>query len=160
MSRMINILIGGLLLVSSGIVNAEPEVLFSKWKVKSSVGATVSVDVLMVDFPNTEGGGIELQYNPALVNVNSVTVDESTWSFVNKDGDIDNTNGTVSEILFSSYKGVSGSAKIATVELEFVGRGKDSIMLNESDSNPFASNGDVFSVSFKPMLISVRGKRK
>jgi hypothetical protein len=58
--------------------------------------------------------------------------------------------------LFSSYQGVSGNAKIATIELEFIGKGKGVIGLSESDNNPFASNGEQVAVTFRSTKIHVR----
>ena len=149
-------LIGCLLLMMSATVSAETGVSLSQSTIKSRAGSTLSVDVLMSDFPNTEGGGIEVHYNPDLVKVNSVVVDESTWTFVNRNGDIDNSAGTVTGIVFSNFGGVSGNARIATIELEFVANGKGSIVLSESDNNPFASNGEALAVNFNPTRIQVR----
>ena len=60
-------LIGCLLLMMSATVSAETGVSLSQSTIKSRAGSTLSVDVLMSDFPNTEGGGIEVHYNPDLV---------------------------------------------------------------------------------------------
>lgn len=149
-------LIGCLLLVLSAAVHAETGVSLSLSTIKASVGSTVSVDVLMSGAPNTEGGGIDVQFDPDLMQVNSVAVDGNTWTFVNQNGDIDNAAGTVTGIIFSSYNGVSGDARIATLELEFTGKGKGEIVLSESDVNPFASNGGLLAVDFTPTEVRVR----
>lgn len=156
MFKNTNILIGGLLFIFCAVANAEPVVSLSESVIKSKVGATVSVDLLMSDFSMTEGGGVEMHYNPALVRINSIIVDGSTWNFARHDGDINNTDGSVSGILFSNYRGVSGDAKIATIELEFIRKGRGKIRLSESDSNPFASNGEQMAVTFNPTKIRVR----
>lgn len=156
MFKNTNILIGCLLVVFSALVNAESGISLSESVIKSKVGASVSVDLLMSDFALTDGGGIEMHYDPALVQVNSVVVDGVVWSFARRNGDINNADGTVSDILFSSYQGVSGNAKIATIELEFVGKGKGTIGLSESGSNPFASNGSQMAVTFSSTKIHVR----
>lgn len=156
MFKNTNILIGCLLFIFSALVNAESGVSLSKSAIKSKVGDTVSVDLLMSDFALTNGGGVELHYDPALVQVNSVVVDGTVWSFAKRDGDINNADGVVSDILFSSYQGVSGNAKIATIELEFIGKGKGKISLSESGSNPFASNGAQMAVTFASTKVHVR----
>lgn len=156
MFKNTNILIGVLIFIFSMMANAESEVSLSKSVIKSRIGSTVSVDLLMTDFAMTEGGGVEINYDPTLVQVNSVSIDGNTWSFVSRDGNINNADGTVSDILFSSYQGVSGNAKIATIELEFIGKGKGIIGLSESDNNPFASNGEQMAVTFKSSRIRVR----
>lgn len=144
------------LFVFATIANAESGVSMSESNIHSKVGNTMLVDVLMSDFVFTEGGGIDMHFNPALVQVNSVVVDGDTWGFVNRDGSINNTDGLVSGILFSSYQGLSGNAKIATIELEFVGKGRGEISMSESASNLFAGNGEHLAVTFSSTRIHVR----
>lgn len=150
-----NILLAVLLFVFTTVVNAAANVSFSESSVKSSAGNTFTLDVLMSDFPATEGGGLILHFDPALLQVANVTVDSTVWKFVNKNGDIDNTGGTVSGILFSSYQGVTGSAKIATIEFQATHKGKGDITLEESANNPFASNGQNINVTFTPTKIRI-----
>lgn len=156
MLNNMKIFTGSLLFVFSMMANAEPGVALSESVIKSKVGRTVSVDLVMSDFAMTEGGGVDMYYNPALVQVNSVTVDGATWGFASKNGNIDNTNGVVSGILFSDYQGVAGDAKIATIELEFVSKGRGWIALDASGDNPFASNGEPMAVTFNHTNIRVR----
>lgn len=158
MSKIANIFIGILLFMFTALASADDEavVSLSKKKIKSNIGSTVTVDLQMSEFPVTEGGGVNIRYNPRVVQINNVTVDASTWNFVNQNGNIDNAYGIVSNILFSSFRGVSGDARIATIELEFVGRGKSKIRLEASDDNPFASNGEPLDVKFRSTRIRVR----
>ena len=156
MFRKTSGLVSCLMLVLSATVNAETGVSLSESTIKSKVGETMSVDLLMSGSPNTEGGGIEVHYDPDIVRVNSVAVDESTWTFVNRSGDIDNAAGAVTGIVFSNFGGVSGSAKIATMELEFTGKGKGQLILSGSDDNPFASSGEAMTVNFTPTRVQVR----
>ena len=156
MFKNTNILVGGLLFMFSMMAHAEAGVSLSQSTIKSKIGSIVSVDLVMSDFVKTEGGGVEVHYDPSIMRINSVVVDETSWSFVSRDGQINNADGTVSDILFSNYKGVSGDAKIATIEMEFVGKGKGKIVLSESDKNPFASNGEPLAVTFNSSRIHVR----
>ena len=156
MTNKFNILVGALLFVFSTLVNAEANISFSEDVVKSRIGNAFTLDVLMTDFPTTEGGGLELYFDSALLQVTSVTVDDSVWTFVNKDGDIDNAGGSVSGILFSSYQGVASDAKVATIEFHAIHKGKSNITLEESASNPFASNGQNIDVTFTPSKIHTR----
>ena len=156
MANKFNILVGALLFVTSTIVNAGANVSFSEDAVKSRTGNTFTLDVLMTDFPTTEGGGLVLYFDPALLQVTGVTVDSSVWTFVNKDGDIDNAGGVVSSILFSSYRGITGDAKIATIEFQATHKGKGNITLEESSDNPFASYGQNINVTFTPAKVRIR----
>ena len=156
MLRIIKVMLCGLMFLSSASVIAETTVSLDQQRITSRVGSTLSVDIVMSGAPTSEGGGVNLRYDPQLVKVKSVSVDKTTWNFVNNDGVIDNSKGVVSGILFSSYNGVTGDAKIATVELEFVGKGKGGITLSQSEINPFAGNGQTLAVTFKPSKIRVR----
>ena len=158
MNKKLNfsVLMGTLLFVFSTLVSAEANVSFSKESVRTKAGNTFTLDVLMSGFSTTEGGGLDLSFDSSLLQVNSVTVDGGVWTFVNKDGDIDNAAGTVTGILFSSYQGVTGNARIATVEFKAINKGRTRIKFKESASNPFASNGQNIDVTFTPTKIRIR----
>ncbi len=160
MIKKISILIGCALFIFSTLVSADAGVSFSEKKVKSRVGEQFSLDVLMTDFPTTEGGGVVLSFNPKVVQVTSVSVDGTVWGFVNRNGEIDNDNGGVSGILFSDYRGVAGNAKIATIQFESIHKGKSRIRLEESADNPFASDGANIAVKFKSTKIRVRRQKR
>jgi len=124
-------------------------VAFSNSKVSITDGENFTLDITASDLPASEGGAVTLNFDPALVQVVAVNIDSSTWSFVNKNGKIDNENGTVTDIIFSSYRGVSGDAVIATIEFKSINKGSSSISIEESSVNPFASNGELMTVLFE-----------
>ena len=131
-----------------------PSVDLSSDNINTYKGETFELDVHINDFISSEGGGITLRFNPALLQVVSVNIDETVWDFVNKAGKINNAEGKVSDILFSSYQGVVGDAKIATIEFKSIEQGSSTIALESSSSNPFASNGEVMDVSFTTTSVS------
>ena len=94
---------------------ADPVVGFSDERIKASIGEVVSVDIVMDDFPSTEGSGVCLHYTPAAIDIKGVAITEVAWDLVNRPGSIDNAEGQVMDILFSSYAGVSGEARTATL---------------------------------------------
>jgi hypothetical protein len=155
MVKKISILTGCLLFVISTLVSAA-DVSFSEKRIRSHVGEQFSLDILMSGFPAIEGGGVTLHYNSDVVRVTSVSVDDSTWNFVNRDGEIDNDAGTVSDILFSNYQGVTGDAKIATIGFESIKKGRSKLTLEESAINPFGSGGENVAVTFKSSTIRVQ----
>ena len=123
------------------VLATEPTVGFSPSRLTTSVGDTVTVDVIMQNFPISEGGGITIRFNPAVVQVIRTEVDMDTWSYVGSAGIIDNEGGTVSNILFSSFTGVSDTALIATVQFEAVKSGNAKLRIEASSLNPFSSAG-------------------
>jgi hypothetical protein len=72
MFKNTNILVGSLLFIFSMMVHAESDVSLSESTIKSKIGSIVSVDLLMSDFAMTEGGGIDIHYDPSLIQINSV----------------------------------------------------------------------------------------
>ncbi len=130
-------------------------VALSNDKVTVIKGEVFILDITANNFVISEGGSVTLHFNPALMQAINVSVDASVWDFVNKSGRINNTEGKVSDILFSSYQGVSGNAKIATVTFEAINKGAAEITLTESSVNPFASNGQKMDVAFKTTSVTV-----
>ncbi|MDH5570791.1 MAG: cohesin domain-containing protein [Gammaproteobacteria bacterium] len=117
-------------------------------------GDSFSLDITMSDFVTTEGGGITLRFDPALLQVLAVNVDSTVWGFINKDGRINNAEGTISDILFSSYQGVASDTTIASIEFQSIEKGTSTITLEESSANPFASDGQNMNVVFKTTEVS------
>lgn len=105
-----------------------------------SVGQTVFVEIEAENFPVSEGGGIDLQFDPAVARVEALDIDPG-WDFVNRAGEIDNVAGRVTGVLFSSYAGRGGSIRIASIQLRIIGPGRLNLRLSESRLNPFASLG-------------------
>jgi len=131
-----------------------PSVILSDSDIDILKGDTFSLDITTKDFPASEGGGISLHFNPALLQVAAVDIDGTVWDFTNKDGQIDNTQGIVSDILFSSYQSVTGDVKIATVEFKSIEKGMSEITLEASSNNPFASDGQNMLVTFTTTNVS------
>ena len=139
------------------LVNADPVVGFSHSQVNATTGQVVSLDIVMTSFPKTDGGGINLRYNPKVLKLKNLNISSSTWSFVNKIVTVDEEAGIINGILFSSYSGVSADALIATVEFLPVKSGKSSLSMEESAINPFAAQGYRIPVSFQEATLVVRG---
>lgn len=132
-----------------------PYVALSSSEINVYEGETFTLDIMVNDFTTSEGGSVTLLFDPTLVQVVKVDVDSSVWDFVNKNGQINNVEGSVSDIIISSYQGVSGNAKVATIEFVSINNGTSEIILNESSANPFASNGLEMVVSFKSASVVV-----
>jgi hypothetical protein len=138
---------------------AEPTAGFSESRIKATVGEMISVDIILNGFPLTEGGGLTLNFNPDVVTVIDVDLNESTWSFGTRDGTIDNDKGRVSDMLFSSYRGISGDATVATVTLVTIASGRSKLKLVESSLNPFAAAGEPLTVALNKAEIRVRKEK-
>ena len=90
---------------------------------------------------STEGGGVDLSFDPQVVEVMKVVVDAKVWEFFTSTGEIDNHAGKVTGIAFTSFVGHSGDFPIATVTLRSKGPGDSKLHISESPTNPFAAGG-------------------
>ncbi len=119
-----------------------------------SAGDIVTARILQNSLLSTEGGGINLQYNPQSIEIQEVKVDASVWTFGHHNGVIDNSSGIVSDIVFANYTGAQGESDIATIIIKVLTNDKTEITMTESSLNPFASNGKKISASFGSLLIN------
>lgn len=147
-----------LLLITALTVQAEPTVDFSSDNIQTRIGKTFTTDIVITDFPKTEGGGISLIFNPNVLQVQSITLNGADWNFVNQQGVIDNVNGVISDILFSSFSGVTGDAVVATVNFKARAQGQSALTMTESQLNPFASSGQRIMPDFQIGNITVKRK--
>lgn len=141
----------------AGIAQAEPMVRLTPEKNDFVTGGTYTLQMVIEQFPRTEGGGLNLQFNPSVLNVVGVQVDNKAWSFVSRNGEIDNEAGEVTGVVFSSFPGLSGNATIATIEIKAIKPGRSLLKLSESMLNPFASDGESINVTLKDAQAKVRG---
>jgi len=105
-----------------------------------------------------DGGGINFDFDPSVLQVLSVYIDPSVWNFVNSDGTIDNVVGTVSDVLVTAFPGVTSADYIVvTIEFQAVGAGSTALALRESLENPFASGGQLINPAFIDGAVNVQG---
>lgn len=123
------------------------------------LGNTVFVDVVGRDFPETQGGGFNLGFDPAVISAVSVSIDDLVWNFFTDTGTIDNNVGTISDVLVAAINVTgsdpSGDFVVATLEFVAVGEGASSLELSESVKNPWASSGVSIEPLFQPGSITV-----
>jgi len=132
-----------------------PTVGFVTDQVEVEAGAVFTLVVNLQNFPVSEGGGITMRFNQDVVRVIDVVID-GAWNFAASDGDIDNPDGVISDILFSSYQGVEGDAAVATIRMQAIAPGSSDIILSESQINPFAAQGTKVGPQLGGAQITVR----
>jgi hypothetical protein len=124
----------------------------------ANVGDEVSISLIGKDFAQTiEGGGINLNFDPAVLQLKNVAVNTQTWEFSTTSGEIDNTLGKLNDLTFSSFAGRSGNFPIAQITFLALGVGTSPLTLSESSLNPFASGGELLNpaVTFTSAEIKV-----
>lgn len=98
----------------------------------------------------TLGGGASLSWNPAVIDLSSVTIDGGAWEFSRSAGLSDPASGTLSDLFaltFSQPK--QGDFLIARLGFVADGAGTTQINLTGSASQPFVNlPGDAMALSF------------
>lgn len=126
---------------TTGNVNAA-SVSFGASPADVSVSDVFTIDILGEGFSFSNGGGVNLFYDASILNVQSVSIDDTFWNFSTSTGTIDNVSGQVNDILMSAFPGLTvADFTVATIEFIAVGGGTSSLMLTESIINPWASSG-------------------
>ena len=107
-----------------------------------------NLDIVGLGFvDNVDGGGVNISFDPSVVNVLSVSIDPLVWNlgFPGVDpGVIDNGAGTVSGIKVNTMlTDVTGDFIVATVQFQVVGALglSSSLALSDVGANPWASGG-------------------
>ncbi|MCK5002350.1 MAG: hypothetical protein KAJ92_02520 [Gammaproteobacteria bacterium] len=135
--------------------SSKPTVALTSEQVNVTVGETFTLDITMSNFPTSEGGGVTVQFDSTMLNVSNVTINSDVWNFVNKAGEIDNNAGVVSDILFSSFNGISEDSNVATITFIAISSGSSQISLETSSINPFSSNGGEIAANFVSTKVTV-----
>ena len=107
-----------------------------------NVGDSFSIDLSGRSFADVlDGGGLDLDFDPAIVHVTAVTIDP-LWEVSPNLGTIDNVGGHVSNIQFNTLSSnPTGDFFIGSIQFSAVGIGSSSLILREDLANPFASEG-------------------
>ena len=125
----------------------------------NTVNDIFSLDVIGLSFPSNgsgnvaDGGGVNLSFDPSVLNVLSVTIDELVWDFGVtgiSTGTIDNVAGTVNGIMVNASSNVTGDFTVASIQFQAVGAGLSStgITLSEYALNPWALDGSAINPTF------------
>ena len=133
---------------SDTTLSSKPTVALTSEQVSADVGDVFTLDITMSNFPTSEGGGVTIHFNPDMLNVRNVAINSEVWDFESRAGTIDNNAGTVSDILFSNYRGVSEDTTVATITFNAISAGNSQISMETSPINPFSSNGSEIAANF------------
>ncbi|MCK5091305.1 MAG: hypothetical protein KAR30_02145, partial [Gammaproteobacteria bacterium] len=119
---------------------AAPTINVQANKASYTVGEQITISITLSDAPMIYGGGLDLTFNPAVVNANSVQVNP-LWDFTIKEGIIDNAAGIINDIFFTHFSGIEGDISVATIVLSTIASGSAGIAVTESPVKPFTDTG-------------------
>ncbi len=139
------------LLLLSGHVSAAT-VSWSLTTTNATLNDVFTVDVIGTGFVNNvDGGGVNISFDQNVINILSVSIDESVWDFGGfgiSNGVIDNSNGTVNGVMVNTFADVTGDFIIATIEVQAIGQGTSILALTEYGLNPWASAGTLINPDY------------
>ena len=119
-------------------------------------GDLFSLTVQGSEFPDLSGGGIDFSFDPSVVQINSIAINTSVFTFESGAGTLDNSIGTLIDTYFNTFTGTGSSFDVMTIGLEAIGLGETSLMMFESSMFPFADEfGGVVDVTYESAVINV-----
>lgn len=115
-----------------------------------------TLNIVGTGFANiVDGGGVNFTYDQSVLNVLSVSIDESVWDFAVDTGTINNSTGSVDGIMVNTFSGVTGDFVVASIQMQAVGSGSSLLALSEFGLNPWASGGSAINPQFVDATVNV-----
>lgn len=122
-------------------------------------GASFALEVRGSGFVDAVvGGGFDLAFDPAVLQLTAVGIDTGTWEFISSTGSIDNVAGTLSDVYFNSFKAMlpTGDFAVATLQFLALDAGTSTIRLMSNATFPFANDrAEVIDVGYGSGLVTV-----
>ena len=155
---MINKYLQVLLVTSAFILSAGQSLAatigFNNSSTSVNLGDAFSLTIQGSGFDPIVGGGLNMTFNSSVLQVNSVTIDQSVFEFYigggTEEGLLDNTTGNLFNTSFNSFFGASGDFDIMTIGFTAVGAGSSSLNLSESALWTFA---DIFGSPYGDQVV-------
>lgn len=123
------------------------------------LGNVFSLDVTGTGFVSSaDGGGVNLSFDHNVLNVLSVSINETVWDFGGfgiSTGTIDNSVGALNGVMVNTFSNPGTSFIVATIEFQAVGMGVSDLMLSEFNLNPWASGGSTVNPTFEQSTVTV-----
>jgi len=127
-----------------------------------NLGDTFSLTVQGSDFGLIVGGGLDLSFDASILQVNTVTINQSVFEFYIGDGTeegvLDNSFGELLNTSFNTFFGATGNFDIMNISFIAVGAGQSDLVLSESALWVFADElGGYYGnqVVFDPAVVNV-----
>lgn len=127
-----------------------------------AINDTFTLDILGSGFvSDVDGGGVNIAYDSSILNVVSVSIDQTVWNFGPTGidvGTIDNIFGTVDGIMVNRsdvQTTLTGNFTVASIMFTAVGNGTSTLGLTEYLLNPWASGGTLINPAMASGSVTV-----
>jgi len=119
------------------IANASASIIsFDQNSLIVSPGDNFSLTIQGNGFPAIVGGGLNIDFDAAVLQIDQVTINQSVFSFYMgrgiEEGHIDNIAGRLSNTAFNTFFGASNSFDIMTIDFTALSSGSSLLSLSES----------------------------
>lgn len=159
MNRLHTLAAAAVLLLAGAAAHADNRMTLTTTAADLMPGASFEVAVRGAEFAaSVLGGGFGLNWDPAVLRLDSVVVDAATWEFARNGGLTDNASGSLSDAYFASNRAVlpTGAFPIARLNFSAIGAGTTTIVSRESALFPWVSEqGDVLGVDYGQLRVTV-----
>ncbi len=122
-------------------------------------GASFNVEVRGSGFTdNVVGGGFNLDFNPSLLSLDSVTINTVEWEFLTNPGVINNAAGTLRDVWFNAFAAPLPTGNFPIAVLSFTAKlpGSSALTLSGAADFPFANDlAQVISVSYGSSTVNI-----
>lgn len=144
-----------LLMVVMASANAVPKLEFSDKKLKVAVGELLTFDLSVRKADRLDGGGFNLSYDPALIEVISIDFD-GRWEFKTSQGSADVVAGLIRDLGFATFNPVSDTAKIASITVKALAPGRTLVRTQKAVAVPFAVDGSDVRLNMAKVIIKIK----
>ena len=139
-------------------------VSFNNSVTNANIGDSFMLTVQGSGFDTIVGGGLNLSFNASVLQLNSVTINQTVFDFYIGDGTeegiVDNSLGLLLNTSFNTFFGASGNFDIMDIGFTAIGAGSSNLTLSESllwvfadeFGAPYGSN-----VTYNPATVNVVG---
>ncbi len=155
--KNIKIIIAVITILFSGHLSAAT-ITWSSSTTNVNVNDVFTIDITGTNFlSNVDGGGVNFSYDASVLNVVSISINESVWDLGAgiSTGIIDNITGTVGGISVNAWSDVIGNFSVATITFQAISSGSSDLSLSEWGFNPWASNGNIINPDFVNATVQV-----
>jgi hypothetical protein len=107
---------------------------------------------------NVQGGGFDLSFNPAVLSLDSVTINTAVWDFEPRTGTIDPVAGTLTQAAFNVFSLAPPAGDFLAATLNFTAKaaGSSALTLAANGVAVFGSSiGDPIDVTFGSGTVNV-----
>jgi hypothetical protein len=136
-------------LATAGAASAANDVSLTPANSSVLPGAVVELTLAGTGFADVMlGGGLHFSWNPDVLDLSSVTMDNATWEFARNGGLLDPASGTLNGMFFASFAGRSGDFGIATLRFVADKPGSTTVAMALFNDQPFGNEfGNVVAVN-------------